>query len=180
MNDERLSAWVDGEADEIEAAGVLRKLAGDPDVRSECAMAWLIGDALRGSHPAGLGCDLTRSVMTALEREPVVLAPGRTVAPGQKRSLDRWLPAAAAAVAGVAVAAWMSLSLIAPANNVVVSQPLAVATPPVSASASAPVQLVVGGEQAYYLAHQASTIGAPIGGVAQYIRTVGDEQTGTR
>lgn len=179
MNDERLSAWVDGEADEIEAAGVLRKLAGDPDARSECAMAWLIGDVLRGSHPAGLGCDLTRSVMTALEREPVVLAPGRTVVPGQKRNLDRWLPAAAA-VAGVAVAAWMSLSLIAPANNVVVSQPLAVATPPVSASASAPVQLVVGGEQAYYLAHQASTIGAPIGGVAQYIRTVGDEQTGTR
>ncbi|MEN3110090.1 sigma-E factor negative regulatory protein [Uliginosibacterium paludis] len=176
MKNERLSAWVDGEADEQDGASVMRELAGEASVRQDCELFWLIGDALRSPQQTGLGVDLTARIMDALESEPTVLAPRRQVLRTAPAGKDRWLPAAAA-VAGVAVAAWMSFSLLAPARQEV-ARPMAVAAP--VANDPKPVQLVVGGEQAYYMAHQASTIGAPIGGVAQYIRTVGDEQTGMR
>jgi negative regulator of sigma E activity len=174
MTNERLSDWMDGELDEEDSARVFRSVMQHPDEREACEIFWLIGDALRDSAQPMLLTHLAGRVMDSLGAEPTVLAP-KPQLPARSPGVDRWLPAAAA-VAGVTVAAWMGLSLLEPSRDGM--QPaIAVAQP---AASSAPATVALSGEQAYYMAHQASAIGAPMAGVAQYIRMVGDEQTGRR
>lgn len=175
MMNERLSDWVDGELDDEDSASVLRSVMRHQDEREVCEIFWLIGDALRDSSQPML-TDLAGRVMSSLEAEPTVLAP-KPQLPARSPVVERWLPAAAA-VAGVAVAAWMSLSLLDPSREE--ARPAVAMAQPVAVPASAPAEFALSGEQAYYMAHQASAVGAPMAGVAQYIRTVGDEQTGRR
>lgn len=169
MNNEYLSELVDGELDADSGAQVLRAVMKDPAQREACSMYWLIGDALRDSGQIRFETRLTDKVLAALEDEPVVLAPSRLASP-QTSVVQRWLPAAAA-VAGVAVAAWVTLSLTTPAG-IETGAPAVMAKAPAASQA----RLALSGNQAYYMAHQVSAMGAPVAGVAQYVRTVSDER----
>lgn len=169
MMNEQLSAWVDGEAAPDESAQALEAVARPGASREQCELYWLIGDVLRGQAVTGSG--VASRVMSALEPEPVVLAPRRQAQRPQTEEA-RWMPMAAA-VAGLAVAAWMGLSLWTPVQAPAVAQaPQLPAQQPSAAVALAE-------DQAYYMAHQASAVGAPMAGVAQYIRSVSDERAGS-
>lgn len=183
MMNEKLSDWVDGELEQEEGRRVLQSIMRNESERQACELYWLIGDALRGSAGDGrLDVSVGSRVMAALEDEPTILAPrGPARSPAPPPALNRWF-SAAAALGGVAVVGWMSLALLGGGNE---PRPVAAALPqavvlPVTAAASVPAAGTLGGEQAYYMAHQAAAIGAPMPGVAQYIRTVGDEQVGRR
>lgn len=93
---EKISAYLDGECGEFEAAQTLRQLQGDDPAREAWALYHRVGDALRGDRLTS--GDFTARVMARLEREPVVLAP-RRAAP----RMMRYAMAAAASLAGVAV-----------------------------------------------------------------------------
>lgn len=175
MMNEQISAWVDGEVEQGEARQVVDAMLQHDAQRQTCELYWMIGDALRGLPASGRA--LAPQVMRALASEPTVLAP-RPVLAAPAGGL-RWMPMAAA-VAGVAVAAWMGLSMWAPARQAA-TQSMALSAPPETvAQAQAPAQSGLAGEQAYFMAHQASAVGAPMAGVAQYIRAVSDERVGGR
>lgn len=93
---EKISAYLDGECGEFEAAQTLRQLQGDDPAREAWALYHRVGDALRGDRLTG--GDFTARVMARIGQEPVVLAPRRT-APRVMRTAM----AAAASLAGVAV-----------------------------------------------------------------------------
>lgn len=170
MMNEQLSAWVDGEAGQDEAALVLGSVAQHAAQRETCELYWLIGDALRGQAS---GCGrLSVKVMASLASEPTVLAP-RPVKATRVSGPARWMPIAAA-VAGLAVAGWMGLSLSTP----LATQSMARLETPAAAPAQQAAAL--NEDQAYFMAHQASAMGSPMVGVAQYIRTVSDERAGLR
>lgn len=184
MTNEQLSEWLDGELDDETSARCMQALDQDSRQRETCGLYWMIGDCLRGEAAGG---DVRSRVMAALVDEPTVLAP---VARPKVRETPRWMPMAAA-VAGVTFAVWMGLSLWSgPATqqqvqNVAQQQPmvaapvLASASAPDSATADAPAE-VLADERGYLMAHQASAMGAPMAGVAQYIRTVSVDQTDGR
>jgi sigma-E factor negative regulatory protein RseA len=170
MMNEQISAWVDGETVQDEAAMTLESILRHDGQRETCELYWLIGDALRDQSFGR--SRVAERVKSALAAEPTVLAPrARASAPPDGA---RWMPMAAA-VAGVAVAAWMGLSLWSPLQPAI--QGLAKSAPaPVLAAA----QVSMANDQAYYMAHQGSVVGTPMAGVAQYIRTVSDDQVGRR
>lgn len=102
----RVSALMDGELETHECDGTLRALRGDATLRDEWREFQLVGDALRGE--SGLDVDLTARVMSALDTEPVVLAPQPTSV-----SRSAWLRPAlalAASLAGVAVVGWVAMA----------------------------------------------------------------------
>ena len=101
MKKERISEWMDGELDGLQAELMMRRL-GDADTRSSWATYHLIGDALRGD----LGCDVAARVATCLADEPTVLAP-RPLAGVQARSLGMSI---AASVAAVTVVGYLALT----------------------------------------------------------------------
>lgn len=171
MTNEQLSVWVDGEAGPEEAARTLDALTQHASQRETCEIYWLIGDALRGQLATSRA--LQQKVMSSLEYEPTVLAPRSSQVRKSVQESGNWLRIAAA-VAGVAVAAWMGLSLWTPPGGAG-PQPVAEAPKVVE-----PAQVALQDEQAYYMAHQGSALGAPMGGVAQYIRTVSDDRAGPR
>jgi sigma-E factor negative regulatory protein RseA len=97
---ERISALLDGELPEGEAAGCLDRLTRDADLRSAWGRYHLIGDALRGeplSLPVG---GLAERVSAALEREPAILA-----APARRASKPKGRPEWLRPLAGAAIAA---------------------------------------------------------------------------
>ncbi len=97
---EQISALLDGELPEHEAARCLDRLTRDPDLRSAWGRYHLIGDALRG-EPLGLpGGGLAERVSAALEREPAILA-----APARRASKNRGRPEWLRPLAGAAIAA---------------------------------------------------------------------------
>ena len=176
MTNEQLSEWMDDELDAAASDQVVRDLVRQSAQRETCSLYWLIGDCLRGEEASGK--NLTGSVMAALASEPTVLAP---VVRAPKVEATRWLPIAAA-VAGVAVAAWMGMSLW--------SAPLQEAPATIAQQAGASDKIEVAStalqgdplsdEQSYLMAHQASAMRAPMAGVAQYIRSVNVEQVERR
>ena len=183
MTNEQLSEWLDGELDDEASARCMQALDHDSRQRETCGLYWMIGDCLRGEAAEG---DVRSRVMAALVDEPTVLAP---VARPKVRETPRWMPMAAA-VAGVTFAVWMGLSVWSgPASRqqaqaVAVQQPvaapvLAAASAPDSAATDNPAE-VLADERGYLMAHQASAMGAPMAGVAQYIRTVSVDQTDGR
>ena len=175
MANEQLSAWLDGELGSGESEQLVKNLVRHAEPRDACSVYWLIGDCLRGDAPHTF--DLSTRVMAALEAEPVVLAP---MAIKPRKAANHWMPMAAA-VAGVAVAVWMGLSLwttpVQEAPATLAQSPASSPTQVASAELSADA---LSDERSYLMAHQASAAGAPMAGVAQYIRSVSVEQTGGR
>jgi sigma-E factor negative regulatory protein RseA len=93
---EKISAYLDGEAAQFEAAQTLRGLRAESSAREAWDLYHRIGDAVRGDPLLAGG--FTARVMAQLADEPVVLAP-RRLAP----RMTRYALSAAASLAGVAV-----------------------------------------------------------------------------
>ncbi len=159
----RISALMDGELESHEIAETLRDLKRNGELRSEWCDCHLIGAALRGERE--LDIDVAAKVMSAIDLEPTVMAPG-------SRRRPEWRGPAlalAASAAGVALVAWLAL---APGSEAVpVRQTVAAKSGPVVAQMVANTQSTPR-LQEYLVAHQAYAPGGPMVGGARNIRTV--------
>ncbi|GAA5218396.1 sigma-E factor negative regulatory protein [Corallincola platygyrae] len=77
-NQQRLSAWMDNQADETISDEMIDALLEDEALQSTYSRYQLIGDAIRGEMPPVVDIDLTSRIADALEQEPTVLAPAQT------------------------------------------------------------------------------------------------------
>jgi len=163
---ERISAFMDGELDDNEAAGQMRRLTEDPELRGAWETYHLIGDAMRGE--AGYSSGLVARISDRLAAEPTVLAPRPRM---QLRNIRRVALSAAASIGGVALVAWLALfdNPFTPQQNLALNQ-----TPP-----GAQTQLAAtpanGAVNDYLLAHQQFSPSTAMQGVASYVRTVSGE-----
>jgi sigma-E factor negative regulatory protein RseA len=103
---ERISAYMDGEAGEQEAAAQLARLKDDPELRRNWETYHLIGDSLRGEAP-GHNPQFMARFSEALAKEPTVLAPKAAV---RRAALPRIALPLAASFGGIALVAWLALS----------------------------------------------------------------------
>lgn len=156
----RLSGLIDGELEAREAAAVLDAVKGDTELRECWRRYQLIGDALKGG--GSLHRDITARVMAAIDDEPVVLAPRRTV---PDNGWSRTVLALAASVAGVALVAWVALG---PRDDARPAAELAVAPATAQVAAQAPA----GDMREYLAAHQAQAGSLQFRGGTENIRTV--------
>ena len=117
---EQLSAMMDGEEDfrwlSPQAAAFVRSAAADDTARRDWLVYAQIGDVLRSSDltPMPNEIDFLQRVSAAIAREPIVLQPQPAVASAVATAHRRphWstrMAAGMAAVAGVAVMAWVAL-----------------------------------------------------------------------
>jgi sigma-E factor negative regulatory protein RseA len=182
---EKISALMDGELDEEDAASVIRKFEATDSLRDQWAVYHLISDVLE--HSEARPIDVSRRVSARLAAEPLTLAtPGApTVAVLRPKAKRRPVAyAAAASIAAVFAAGWMSLQTTqaphqqqnladagpAPANAkpAIPAIPAIPVIPVVSpASAAPPVQI-----NDYLLAHREFSPSTAMHGVAPYTRTV--------
>ena len=165
----RISALMDGELEDREIAETLRALRRDGELRSQWCDCQVIGAALRGESE--LDIDVAARVMSALDLEPTVMAPG----PRRMPEWQRPVLALAASAAGVAVVAWLALAPTGDGGPALATGP-AVATGPASARQETVLVPVLARStprlQEYLLAHQAYAPGGAIVGGARNIRTV--------
>jgi sigma-E factor negative regulatory protein RseA len=160
---ERISAFMDGELEDHEAADQVRRLKEDPQLRAAWETYHLIGDAMRGEAEYSSG--LVVKISARLTAEPTVLAPRPRM---QLRTVRRVALSAAASIGGVALVAWLALfdNPFAPRQNLAVNQ-----APP-----GAQTQLAAtpadGAVNDYLLAHQQFSPSTAMQGVASYVRTV--------
>jgi len=151
---------MDGELESHEIAETFRELKRNGELRNEWCDCHLIGAALRGERE--LDIDVAAKVMSAIDMEPTVMAPGSRLRPEWRRPAL----ALAASAAGVALVAWLAL---APGGE---------AVPARQAVAAKPGSLVVANSQStprlqeYLVAHQAYAPGGAMVGGARNIRTV--------
>jgi sigma-E factor negative regulatory protein RseA len=160
---ERLSAFMDGELEDHEAAGQLRRLREDPELRAAWETYHLIGDAVRGE--AGYSSALAAKVSARLAAEPTVLAPGTRM---QLRSVRRVALSAVASIGGVALVAWLALF----DNPFTAQQNVAVNQAPPGAQTQLAATPANGAVNDYLLAHQQFSPSTAMQGVASYVRTV--------
>lgn len=74
-NQQRLSAWMDNQADDAISDEMIDALLEDEALQSTYSRYQLIGDAIRGEMPPVVDLDLTSRIADALEDEPTVLSP---------------------------------------------------------------------------------------------------------
>ena len=162
---ETLSAWMDGELRDPQAAQLPDRIKHDAQLRRNWDCYHVIGDALRGVQ----GGDLCGGVRARLDAEPTVLAPQRRT----RREKLAWTAlSAAASVAAVALVGWMALTGTQ-------QDPIQVAAVP---APQARLVAVPAGEVVddYLLAHQRYSPSNALQGVASYVRTVAAERGGAR
>ncbi|HET7062433.1 MAG TPA: sigma-E factor negative regulatory protein [Nitrosospira sp.] len=173
---EKLSALMDGELDSDDTAGILAGLKQTDELREQWAAYHLISDTL--SQPEVMRIDISNRVMARLAAEPTALAP---------RATARHRPvafAAAASIAALAVAGWMSLHttppLALPQANLADN-----GTPPATSLTALPATPVAGVPYApvsapermndYLMAHREFSPGAGMHGAPPpYVRTVSE------
>jgi sigma-E factor negative regulatory protein RseA len=156
---EKISQLMDGELEERECRAQFRRLGEDVSLVQRWQTYHVIRDVLRDE--AAAGPDLVQRVRERLDKEPTVIAPHtRLVA-----RVVRYTVPMAAAVAGVAVVGWLTLSLRPAIESTAQNTPPPVASPRAVASANGQVN-------EYLLAHQEYSPSTAIQGVASYIRTV--------
>ena len=160
---ERISALMDGELEDHEAAGQVRRLKEDPGLRGAWETYHLIGDAMRGEagHPSGLAARISAK----LAAEPTVLAP---IPRMQSRNVRRVALSAAASIGGVALVAWLTLF----DNPFLPQQNLAVNQAPIGNQTQLAATPANGSVNDYLLAHQQFSPSTAMQGVASYVRTV--------
>lgn len=168
---EQVSALMDGQLEDADCDGCLRRLKDDEELREDWAVYHLIGDALRGTPSRGMAA----SFAERLSAEPTVLAPG--AAPRRRVSPRRqtlYALSAAASVAAVAAVGWVALPMIQPAGSTIAQVP---APTPVAVQVTAPPQIVpvATGVGDYVLAHQRFAPRAAIAGVMPYVGSVADD-----
>lgn len=152
---------MDGELEDHEVQASFDALRRNEALRGQWRQGHLIGAALRDE--GHLDFDVTARVMTALEAEPVVLAPR----PRAIRDWSRPAMALAATVAGVAVVAWLGLGAEPEPSSIaqVTPAPARVSAPLAQAPSTPRLQ-------EYLVAHQAYASVGPMAGGARNIRTV--------
>ncbi|MGH8616596.1 MAG: sigma-E factor negative regulatory protein [Burkholderiales bacterium] len=156
---EKISAYLDGQCGEFEAAQTLRQLRDDDAAREAWALFHRAGDALRGD-PLVSG-DFTARVMARLEGEAVVLAPRR------HNAMTRYALSAAASLAGVAVVLGMVFQGSVDSGPGVAQQPA-----PAVVAQSAPSAREV---STLLAAHQDYASGSTIHNLGAYARPVSME-----
>lgn len=138
----RLSALMDGELGEAEAAQLLAELADDPNGRDDWMLWHAAGDALRSSEVTALHSSrFAARVSLALNDEPAIVASRRRAANPHRTVRGILLPGVAAAAAVTALS-WVALPMLRGADEPVPQQaavavPAAVASLPQVASAGA-------------------------------------------
>lgn len=168
---EKVSALLDGEAEEMSGKAVFEALSRDVDLRDQWDTYCLIGDALRREHAPG-GADFVARVMAELDAEPTVLAPQ---ARAPKPFLRRTLMPVAASVMGVAAVGLVAFTLYPQQDT----QPLAASSTLASQDVAQDVQRVASVasddlHRNYMFAHQSMSGGGFIPGGVHYVRTVSD------
>jgi sigma-E factor negative regulatory protein RseA len=160
---ERISAFMDGEIDGIEAAGQVGRLKEDPRLRATWDTYHLIGDTLRGEK-LGMSRDFTANFSGRLADELTVLAP-RMRSPLQS-TVRRFALPVAASVGGMALVAWLAVF-----NNPFALQKenFAANSPPAE---EVKTRVANGEVNDYLLAHQQFSSSTTLQGVASYVRTV--------
>ena len=174
---EKISVLMDGELDEHESRGQLKRVKDDPELTRGWHTYHLIGDAMRGERPLSAG--FNERLAARMAAEPTVLAPRRS----PKRHAAYAL-SAAASVSAVALVGWVAFVNYpqAPAPQIAqvpLAAPPAVtaATPP--AAAPQPQLASVSSEgkmNEYLIAHQEFSPSTAIQGLAPYIRSVSTTQ----
>jgi sigma-E factor negative regulatory protein RseA len=162
---ERISALMDGELDDHEVVGELKRLKNDPKLLSAWETYHAIGDALRGQGVVSAG--FATGVRARLRAEPTVVAPKRPL-----RRVARIALPVAASMCGVALVAWLALY-----NEAFrIGQPtgFAAAPQPTREAAAPPAA----GVNEYLLAHQQFSPRTDIQGVASYVHTVSADVAG--
>ncbi|MFC3532381.1 sigma-E factor negative regulatory protein [Vogesella facilis] len=145
MMKENLSALMDGELADEDAAPLIKRLAGDAELQTAWQEFHLIGDAMRGASL--LSVDVRAEVSDRLAAEPTVLAP-RPLQRRASRPAARFAVAASVALAGVV--GWYNWQS-QPADAGLVAE--AVPAP------AALVQVAADGRQSYLDAHQDGAVG---------------------
>jgi sigma-E factor negative regulatory protein RseA len=180
--EEKISALMDGELGADDAASAIARFRKADELREQWAVYHLISDVL--AQPEVLPVDVTLRVNARLATEPTVLAPRPS-----SSSSGRHKPiafAAAASIAAMAVAGWMSVHTTPPVDrlqaNLADNRPspavplpaipaASVSTPP-PIPASVPAQI-----NDYLMAHREFSPGAAMHGMApSYIRTVAESR----
>lgn len=163
---EKISALMDGELAGQDAHQALLRLGDTSQARDAWAAYHLIGDVMRGETAPAF--DITARVAGALDREPTVLAPRRTLKSAKPLTIAL---SAAASVSAIAVVGWMAFS-----TGSVTNPPAELARAVPAAPAIAETQLVSapsdGQMNEYLLAHQGVSPSTSLHGVAPYIRTI--------
>ncbi len=157
---ERISALMDGELDDHEVAGELKRLKDDSELLSAWETYHAIGDTLRG-HGV-VSARFAAAVTARLRAEPTVLAPRRLPRGGRFARVA--LPVAAS-ICGVAVVGWLALYN----DTFQFGGPTSLARAPQQQTIQVPTAT---GVNEYLLAHQQFSPRTDIQGVASYVRTV--------
>ncbi len=159
---ERISAFMDGELGDHEAAGQVRRLNEDPELLAAWEVYHLIGDSIRGE--AGYSSDVVVKISARLAAEPTMLAPRLRT----RLNARRVAISAAASLAGVALVAWLALFNDPFAQRQILAGNQA---PPGVQTQMAPTP-ANGAVSDYLLAHQQFSPSTAMQGVASYVRTV--------
>ena len=155
---EKVSALIDGELPDADAARVLEWMGEDPEHCRQWDTCHLIGDALRGH----LSPQVATKVSRRLAAEPTTLSPRRRKSLVPRGNALRVMQAAAS-VAAIALVAWMALPILQGGMQSEIAQ------------APAPAASEV---QNYLLAHQRYSPSNAMQGVAPYVRLVATESSG--
>ena len=167
---EKISALMDGELADREAAHAIDALQQGDGARDTWRTYHLISDAMRDTRLLSPG--FAARVAERLEKEPTVLAPRR--AQWDKRAEPRpWYAIPAAAAAGVAGVSLVGYLAFAP------QQGGAPATAPIAAAQPEPLKPQIvplpSGTPDYLLAHQGFSPRVSLQGMAPYARTVSSQ-----
>jgi len=167
---EKISQLMDGELGDQETRAQIQRLEQDEGLLRTWATYHLIRDVLRAE--VGTGNSLAERVCERLQREPTVLAPRMRLAATAVSHPVR----IAAAVAGVAVVAWLAFSSPSHEDKTKLAD---LKTQPIdSPSPAPPVPTMAKGEMNRYLqAHEEFSPTTAMQGVGSYIRTVSNEDS---
>lgn len=172
---DKISMLMDGELDERDSQGQLKRLKDDPELFRGWNTYHLIGDAMRGERALSAG--FNERLTARLAAEPTILAPRR----GPTRRAATYALSAAASVSAMALVGWLAFvnHPLAPAPQIAQAPVAAIsATPPAPPPAVATQQPQLasvsseGKMNEYLMAHQEYSPSTAIQGLAPYIRSV--------
>jgi sigma-E factor negative regulatory protein RseA len=164
---EKISAFMDGEIDGVEATGQINRLKEDAGLRGAWDTYHVIGDTLRGEK-LGFSRDFAASFSARLEAEPTVLAP-RSRGPLHV-NMRRFALPIAASVGGMALVAWLAVfnNPFAPSKETLAKAPVPAATK---------TQVASDRVNDYLWAHRQVSSSTPVQGVPAYVQTVSEQET---
>jgi sigma-E factor negative regulatory protein RseA len=167
----KISAFMDGELEQHEAASALEALRIEGEARDDWRRYHLIGDLMRDPNTlsSGFGAGFSSRVADRIAREPTVLAP-----PRRRNEVVRmpvWALSAAASLAAVALVGWVAFG---PGEE----PQLARSQPQVPAAQEAQQVAPPAAANDYLLAHQGYSPRNSLQGAAPYVRTVSGDMRG--